>query len=103
MILTNMLKDRVEIQVRVATLISTGETVVWKPVETRYARKVPLDVKTIAQYQQLNTVVTDKFIFRGSVTIELGKYRLIHGGKTYEPMATARALANTTIVMVKEA
>ena len=101
--LSNILRDRVTIQLRTATQTALGETVVWSPVETRYGRKIPLDVKTIAQYQQLNTVVTDKFVFRGSVTIELGKHRLIQGGKTYEPMETAQEIDKNTVIIVKEA
>lgn len=102
MTLTNILKDRVQIQLRTSTQGPGGEAVVWSPVETRYCRKIPLDVRTISQYQQLNTVVTDKFLFRGSVTIELGKYRLLHGGKVYEPVESAQHLADMTVVIVKE-
>ncbi len=46
--LDNILKSRVAIQVKSTTLGATGETVVWKPVETRYARVILVDARSQA-------------------------------------------------------
>ncbi len=100
--LSSILKDRVIIQEGVATRTALGETVVWSSVETRYARVIPLDVRAVASYQQLNTVVTHKILLRGSVTIELGKHRLLHGPKIYEPQSSAKHIDGATEVVVKE-
>ena len=100
--LSNILRDRVQIQIKDTIQGPLGETVVWTPVEKRYARVIPLDVKTVASYQQLNTVVTHKILLRGSVTIELGNYRLLHGSKTYEPASSAKHFEGVTEIIVKE-
>ncbi len=100
--LSSILKDRISIQVKTSTPGPLGEEVVWSSVETRYARVIPLDVKTIAQYQQLNTQVTHKVVFRGAVTIDLGKHRLIYKGKAFVPIETAQELEGATIVVARE-
>ena len=100
---TNLLKDRVLLYQRVATQSALGQTVTWKPVKRYYARVIPLDVRTIASYQQLSTVVSHRVEFRGDVTITLGGYRIAHGSKTYEPVQSARHTGDTlTDVLVKE-
>jgi len=100
--LSNILKSKIHLQEKTTTSGPLGSTITWKPVQTIYGRKIPLDVKTIAQYQQLNTVVTDKFIFRGTVTINLGNHRIVHGSKTYEPASSAKHFDGITEVVVKE-
>ena len=50
--LANLLRDRVRIQLRVATMGATGETVTWVPVETRWARVVAIDVRAQAVYHR---------------------------------------------------
>ena len=102
MSLANFLTDRVTIQVRTATQTSMGETVVWKPVEKRYARVIPLDAKARAVYQQLQSQVTHKVILRGSVTLNLDNNRLLWGDKTLEPMMPTEVKGNSTVVMVRE-
>lgn len=102
MTLANMLKDRVIIQVKTTTQTALGETVIWKPVETRYARVIPLDAKARAVYMQMQSIVTHKVIFRGSVSLNLGNNRLLWGSKTLEPVEPPQLLNDTTIVMVKE-
>lgn len=102
MTLTNLLRDRVQIQVRVATQTATGETVIWTPVETRYARVVPLDAQARAVYQQLQSQVTHKVVMRGSVTLNLGNNRLLWGSKTLEPVEPVQEVGNASVVMVKE-
>ena len=100
--LPSNLKDRVQIQLRVATQTALGQTVVWKPLLRRYASVIPLDVKARAVYQQLNSYATHKIIFRGSVDITLGANRILHGTKTYEPIEPAQVINHTTVVICKE-
>lgn len=102
MSLVNVLKDRVTIQLRVATQTATGETVIWTPVETRHARVIPLDAQARAVYQQLQSQVTHKVIFRGSIDISLGNNRLLWGAKTLEPVEPVQEVGNASVVMVKE-
>lgn len=103
MSLVNILKDRVTIQLRTATQTVTGETVIWTPVETRHARVIPLDAKARAVYQQLQSQVSHKVIFRGSVSLSLGNNRMLWKDKTLEPVEPVQTLDdNTSVVMVKE-
>jgi len=99
--IANMLKDRVRLQLRVATMGATGETVTWVPVETRWARVVAIDVRAQAAYQQMETTVTHKVIFRGPVDIDLGKHRFLWGDMTLIPMTSSQESKGYTTVMVK--
>lgn len=100
--LPNILKDRVQIQVKTTTQTALGETVVWKPVETRYARVIPLDARARAAYQQMQSEVSHKVVFRGSVSLSLGINRLLHGSKTYKLVEPPQSVGDTTVVVVKE-
>jgi len=103
MTLANVLKDRVQIQVKTTTQTALGETVVWKPVEKRHARVVPLDATARAVYMQMQSQVTHKVIFRDSVSLSLGNNRLLWGSKTLVPVEPVQTLDNkTSVVMVKE-
>ncbi|MBA7569927.1 hypothetical protein ES708_11669 [subsurface metagenome] len=102
MTLADKLRDRVSIQVKTTTPGPLGETEVWKPVETRHAQVTPLDAKARAVYQQLQSEVSHKVIFRGSVSLSLGNNRLLWKDKTLEPVEPAQAIEGKTIVMVKE-
>ncbi len=102
MTLADTLTDRVHIQVRTATRTALGETVVWKPVETRYARVIPLDAKARAVYQQLQSEVSHEVTFRGSVSLSLGNNRILWGAKTLEPVEPVQEINGTTVVVVKE-
>lgn len=102
MTLANALKDRVQIQVKTTTQTSLGETVVWKPVSTRYARVILLDARARAVYQQLQSEVSHKVIFRGSVSLTLGNNRLLWKDKTLEPVEPTAKIGDSTVVMVKE-
>lgn len=102
MTLANVLKDRVAIQVKTTTAGPLGQTEIWSPVEIRYARVIPLDAKARAVYQQLQSQVSHKVIFRGTVTLSLGNNRLLWGDKTLEPVEPAQEIKNSTVVMVKE-
>lgn len=100
--LTNILKDRVQIQVKTTTQTALGETVIWTPVETRYARVIPLDAKARVIYQQLQSQVSHKVIFRGSVSLSLGDNRLLWKDKTLELVEPVQEIGNSSVVMVKE-
>lgn len=102
MTLANILRDRVQIQVKDTVQTALGETIVWKPVETRYARVIPLDAKARAVYQQLQSLVSHKVIFRGSVSLSLGANRLLWKDKTLEPVEPPQIIENSTVVVVKE-
>lgn len=102
MTLANMLKDRVTIQLRTATQTSTGETIIWTPVETRHARVIPLDARARAVYMQMQSVVSHRVIFRGSVSLSLGNNRLLWKDKTLEPVEPVFEVDNSSVVMVKE-
>lgn len=97
-----MLRGRVTIQLRTATQTATGETITWKPVETRYARVISLDARARAVYQQLQSQVTHKVIFRGSVSLSLGNNRLLWGAKTLEPVEPVRTVGNASVAIVRE-
>lgn len=99
----NVLKDRVTIQVKTTTQDAGGETVVWKPVETRYARVIPLDARARAVYMQMQSEVTHKIVFNKGISISLGNNRILHGSKTYELMEPPQIIDNATVVIVKEA
>ena len=102
MTLANVLKDRVAIQLRTATQTSTGETIIWTPVQVRNCRVILLDAKARAVYQQLNSEVTHKVVFRGSVSLSLGNNRLLWKDKTLEPVEPTAEIGDSTVVMVKE-
>lgn len=103
MTLANLLKDRVTIQVKSTTLGAFGETIVWKPVETKHARVIPLDAKARAVYQQLQSEVSHKVVFRGSVSLSLGNNRLLWKDKTLVLVEPAQTIDDSTVVVVKEA
>ena len=100
--LSNILRDRVTIQLRTATQTALGETVVWTPVEKRYARVIPLDVKARAVYMQMQSEVTHKIVMRGTVSLNLGLNRFKWKGKTLEPVEPAQIIGDSTIVITKE-
>ena len=103
MSLSNILKDRVTIQLRVATQTAMGETITWTPVEKRHALVVTLDAAARAVYMQMQSIVTHKVMFRDSVDISLGNNRLLWGSKILEPVEPVQILDDkTSVVMVKE-
>ena len=102
MSLANLLKDRVQIQLRVATLTADGETVTWVPVESRYALVIPVGARTKAVYQQLNSEVTHRIVLRGPVSLNLGLNRLKWGDITLEPVELPKQKNSATTIMTKE-
>lgn len=100
---TNLLKQRVQIQIRSSTITAIGEAIVWSPSAARYARIVPLKAEARAVYQQMNSVVSHKIIFsKGVVSLSLGNNRILHGSKIYEPVESPQTIGNSMVVMVKE-
>lgn len=99
---TNLFKDKIIIQQKTSTLTATGETVVWKPVQTRYGRVIPLSAQARSQYQQMNSVVTHKVVFEKGVTLNLSDYRFLHLDKSYKPVEPSQTILNNTVVIVKE-
>lgn len=103
MSLANILRDRVLIQLKTTTQTALGQTEVWTPVQTMYARVIPLDAKARAVYMQMQSEVSHKIIFRGNVSLSLGNNRLLWKDKTLEPVEPVQEVGNSTVVMVKEA
>lgn len=102
MTLANVLKDRVQIQVKTTVQTSTGQTEVWAPVQIRNARVISLDARARAVYQQLESQVTHKVIFRGNVSLALGKNRLLWNDKTLEPVEPVQYTEDSASVVVRE-
>ena len=102
MTMANVLRDRVLIQVKTTTQTSTGETVIWKPVERKHARVIPLDVRTIALYMQKKSEVTHRVVMRGTVSLTLGNNRLLWEDKTLEPVEPTQKVGESTIIMVRQ-
>jgi head-tail adaptor len=100
--LASALRQRVQIQERVVVRDALGQSITWKHVQDVYARVIPLDTKTVVAYQQQGTQVSHRVVMRGSIDIELGKHRLLHGAKIYEPSATARHADGATDLVVLE-
>jgi len=100
--LSSTLKDRVIIQVKTITQGALGQTIIWTPVETQYARVIPLDAKARAVYQQLQSEVTHKIVMRDTVSLNLGLNRLKWKEKTLELVEPTQEVGDTTVVMVKE-
>lgn len=102
MMLSNLLRSKVHIQVRSASRGPLGETITWKPVMTRFARVVPLSAQVRADHQQLGSVVSHKIIFRGSVSLTLGGNRFLWKDKTFEPVEPSEEIEGFTSIVVKE-
>ena len=100
--LPNLLKSKVKLIEKTKTQGALGQTVVWKPVHEYFCRVIPLDVRAIAQFMQLDTVVTHKVILRGTVSIDLGSHRLLYEDKTYQPQQSAKHVNGHTEIVVLE-
>ncbi len=97
----NITCHRVQIQVKTSTRTATGETVTWKPVESRWGRVIPVDVRTRLAYQQLNSEVTHKLLFNGIVSINFNN-RFIWQDKTLQPVEPAQIIGDSTQIICKE-
>jgi len=100
--LSNIFKDKVTVKLKTRTLGATGETVTYSPVETRWGRVIPVDVKTQLAYQQLGSVITHKIVFRQDVTLTLGDYLFEWNTKTLEPVNPPQAFAGGYFIICKE-
>ena len=100
--LTNLLRDRVTVQLRSTTATSTGETVTWTPVDTRHCRVVPLSAAARAVYMQMKSEVSHKIVMRGAVSLSLGSNRFLWGDKILEPVELPQIIGNATTVICKE-
>lgn len=100
--LANVLRHRVQIQVKATTETALGQSVVWKFVKNRYARVISLDAEARAVYMQMKSEVTHKVIFRGTVDISLGNNRMLWKAKTLAPVEPPQELDNSTIIMARE-
>ncbi len=98
----NISKAKVQLQLKTATQGALGQTVTWAPVASYWARIIPADVRTIATYQALDTVVTHKVIIQGTVDVALGLNRFVRGTTIYNPSATGQHLEGQTVVPVVE-
>lgn len=101
--LTNFLKTKATIQIKTAIPSALGQMEEWDDVGSYWCRRMSVDVATKAAYQKLNTVITDKFIFRSILDLRLGQHRIIHKGKTYELVESAQHIEGNTTVAVSEA
>ena len=61
----------IQLQERTVTEGATGITETWRPVGYFYAKVIPLDVRTVADYQKLNTVVSHKILIKARLTLKL--------------------------------
>jgi len=99
--LTNFLKTKCTIQTKEAVRDHLGENITWKDVNTLWCRKVSVDVKTRTAYMQLNTVVTDKFLLRGEVALNIGSHRIKIEGVIYELVESAQFIEGVTVVLTR--
>jgi hypothetical protein len=102
-VITNVLNRQVGLQTATVTTGATGQTVTWSASATYYVRKIPVSVRTAAFYQQLGTVITHKFIFRGELDIQIGKHRIVDGSTYYSVAVTGQKKGDCTIVYTTEA
>ena len=91
----------IQLQERTVTEGATGITETWRPVGYFYAKVIPLDVRTVADYQKLNTVVSHKILIKGEVNVKIGKHRFV-GDKIYVVSTSAKYYRGYTEVMVRE-
>lgn len=99
--LTNFLKTKCTIQKKEATRDHLGENITWEDGDTLWCRKVSVDVKTRTAYMQLNTDVTDKFIFRGEVALNIGSHRIKIEDVIYELVESAQFIDGVTVVLTR--
>ena len=100
--LASMLRSKVKLQEKTIIQGPLGQVVTWKPIHEYYARVMPLDIRTLAQFMQLNTVASYEVLMRKGVTITLGNHRILWGNKTLEPTATQRERDGVLVIPCKE-
>ncbi len=97
----NVFKDKVYLEVKTETQSALGQTEVWKPVQSLYARVVPISNQTKLQYQQLKSNVTHQIIMGGIVTVN-SNYRFRWLNKILTPIEPPKYINNMTTIMVSE-
>jgi hypothetical protein len=102
--ITNVLNRQVSVQEATVTVGATGMSNSWGASVSHYCRRISLDVRTVAGYQKLGTVVSHRFIFRGKVDIRIGYHRILDGSTYYEPSSSGQYIldSDVTIVLVRE-
>jgi len=100
--LSNILRSKVTLQKKTISQGPLGSIVTYIPVHEYYARVIPLDVRTIAQFMQLGTVASYEVVIRKGVTVTLGNHRILWRGKTLEPTATQTEKDEVSIIPCKE-
>lgn len=100
--ITNVFTDKCTLYLKVSTMSAKGEAVSWSEVASYWCKKMPVSVASRAVYQQLNTLITDRFLIDGTLTIGLGTHKIIYDSTTYEPQASAKYFNNITEVIVRE-
>lgn len=98
----NVWKSKATVQVAESTIGALGPSVSWSTLGSYWCRKISLDSKTRQEFMKNETVITDKFLFQGSLPISIGANRIVYKGTTYEPQTTARHFEGLTEVHVKE-
>lgn len=98
----NLLKDRVQIQLKTTSQTALGQTVYWIPQETCHALVRLLDAKARVVYQQLRSEVTHEVVLGKNKTLTLGKHRIKSGAQTLEPVRPPEYRDDLTIIACKE-
>ena len=96
------MNDVVLVEERTVAMDSNGETVVWNPVQRRHAEVMPVSAQARVAYQQLNSVVTHRVVFKGLCTVRLGDHRFVWGAETLIPAAPPQTFHGNTVVMVHQ-
>jgi D-hexose-6-phosphate mutarotase len=96
------MNDVVLVEERTVSMDSNGETVVWNPAQRRHAEVTPVSAQARVAYQQLNSVVTHRVVFKGLCTVRLGDHRFVWGEITLKPSMPPQTFHGNTVVMVQE-
>lgn len=100
--LTNFLKDKCTIQSKTTTHTALGDEESWDYGEEFWCRRISVDVQTKNAYMQNNTVVTDRFMFRGILDLRIGYHQIVYKDKTYELVESSQHIEGNTVVLTKE-
>lgn len=100
--LTNILRDKCTILSCTITHTALGDVEAWDYGEDFWCRKISVDTQTRIAYMQKNTIITDRFTFRGELELRLGYHRIIYKGKAYELVESGQVIEGNTVVLTKE-
>jgi len=99
---SNILRDRVKLQLKQVTQGAMGQVVTWALVDDVPARVVALKAESRVAYQQLNSYVTHRVELGTGVTISLGDNRIIWRAKTLEPVEPPTVTGKLQLVLCQE-